>query len=72
MSGPICQIQPENVTMVRALGVGSIIACVTAVFTGKAYFRTVIICEEQPINFCCTVGSVFMLGLMCVVGSFFC
>lgn len=72
MSRPLCQIQPENVTMVRVFGTGLIIACVTAVFTGRAYFRTVVIREEQPINFWCTVGSVFMLGMMCVVGSFVC
>ena len=72
MARPICQIQPENVMMMRVFGAGLIIACVTAVLTGKAYFRSVVLREEAPVNFWCTVGSAFLLGRMCVVGSFVC
>jgi len=68
----MCHIQSDNVTVVRVFGAGLIIACITAVITGKAYFRTVVIREEQPVNFWCTVGSVFVLGAMCVVASFVC
>lgn len=72
MSRPFCQIQPGHVAIVRAFGTALIVACVVSVLTGRAYFRTLVVREENPVQFWSTVGMVFLLGVMCVVGSFVC
>lgn len=72
MARPVCQIQPENVTMVRVFGAAMLVASVTAVVTGRAYCRGVIVREESPVGFWATVAGMGLLGAMCVVGSFVC
>ena len=72
MSNRLCNIQTENVAMVRVFGMGMLAASAIALATGKAYFRGLILREEQPMTYWMTVASTSFLGLMCVLGSFVC
>jgi hypothetical protein len=72
MARPNCQIQPENVGMVRTFGFALLAAAAVSVTTGKTYYRGVIVRDETPLNFWVAVTAIALLGAMCVVGSFVC
>ena len=73
MPSPVfCKVSPAHEGTVRALGAVFLVALVVALLTRKAYYRRLVVREDEPMTYWSTVLSYAVIGMLCFAGSSVC
>ncbi len=68
----VCNVRPETVDVLHTFGTVMVVALVASILSKKAYYRRIILREEEPLMYWATVASYGILAVLTLGGVLLC